>query len=84
MKDVTLPPELECFAAEAIATGRYRNVTEIVTAALSLLRRLEAERTTFIESLELAESDADRNGWHTLDQVQAEADRIIAAKRDAA
>ena len=31
-----------------------------------------------------AEAEAEREGWHSLDDVLAEADAIIAAKRDAA
>jgi antitoxin ParD1/3/4 len=84
MKDVTLPPDLASFASEAIATGRYRDLSDLVAAGVSLLRRAEAERAAFIRSLEEAEAEADREGWHSLDNVMAEADRIIAAKRDAA
>jgi putative addiction module CopG family antidote len=38
MDHVTLTPELDRFAAEAIATGRYRDVSEVVRAGLSLLK----------------------------------------------
>ncbi len=84
MDTVTLPPDLERFAADAIAAGRYRDLSEVVAAGVSLLRRAEAERAAFVRSLEEAESEADREGWHSLDDVMAEADQIIAAKRDAA
>ena len=42
--DVTLPPELERFAEEAVAAGRYRDLSDVVAAGVSLLRRAEAER----------------------------------------
>lgn len=82
--DVTLPPELERFAAEAIAAGRFRDRDELVAASIELLRQSEAERAAFMRSLEEAEAEADRDGWHSVDEVMAEADRIIAAKRSAA
>jgi antitoxin ParD1/3/4 len=84
MDTVSLPPDLERFASEAIAAGRYRDLSELVAAGVCLLRRAEAERAAFIRSLEDAEAEADREGWHSLDEVMAEADRIIAAMRDAA
>jgi antitoxin ParD1/3/4 len=77
MDDVTLPPDLERFASEAVAAGRYRDLSEVVAAGVSLLRRAEAERAAFIRSLEEAEAEADREGWHELDDVLAEVDAII-------
>lgn len=84
MDAVTLPPELERFATEAVAAGRYRTVSEVVAAGVSLLQRQEQARAEFIASLEAAEAESERDGWHSLGEVLAEADRIIAAKRDAA
>jgi antitoxin ParD1/3/4 len=84
MDHVTLPPELEHFVAEAVAAGRYSNASEAVAAGVRLLQQAEAEVATFVASLEAARSEADREGWYSLDDVLAEADRIIAAKRTAA
>ncbi len=84
METVTLPPELERFAEQAVAAGRYRDVSDALAAGLRLLQRAEAERADFIASLVAAEAEADREGWHSLDDVLAEADQIIAAKRNAA
>jgi putative addiction module CopG family antidote len=84
MDNVTLPPELERFATEAVAAGRYRDVSDVVAAGVSLLQQAEAEVAAFVRSLEAARAEAERDGWHSLDEVLAEADRIIAAKRDAA
>ena len=84
MDTITLPPELERFAAEAVEAGRYRDVGEVVAAGVGLLRRAESERAAFIRSLEEAEAESDREGWHSLEDVMAGADAIIAAKRAAA
>ncbi len=80
MNAVTLPPDLERFAAEAVAAGRYRDVAEVVAAGVSLLQHGEAERERFIRSLESAEAEAEREGWHSLEDVLDKADAIIAAK----
>ncbi len=84
MHTVTLPAELERFAAEAVASGRYRDVSDVVAAGVSLLRHQEQARAEFVASLEAAEAESERDGWHSLEEVLAEADEIIAAKRDAA
>ena len=84
MDNVILPPELERFVAEAVAAGRYGSASEAVAAGLSLLQRQEQVRADFVASLEAAEAEAEREGWHSLDDVMAEADQIIATKRDAA
>lgn len=84
MDAVTLPPELERFATEAVAAGRYRDLSDVVQAGLRLLQDAEADVTAFVASLEAAEAEADRDGWVSFDEVMAEADQIIAAKRDAA
>ena len=81
---MNLPPELEHFATEAVAAGRYRNVAEVVAAGVSLLQHAEAERDRFLKSLEQAEAEAERDGWHSLEDVLAETDAIIAVKRDTA
>lgn len=77
MDPVTLPPDLERFATEAIAADRYRDMSEVVAAGISLLQRAEAERAAFIRSLDNARPQAEREGWHQLDDVLAEMDAII-------
>jgi len=84
MENLTLPPDLERFATEAVAAGRFRTMSDVVAAGVKLLQQAEAEVAAFAESLQAARAEADRDGWHSLDEVMAEADRIIAAKRDAA
>ena len=78
MDGVTLPPELEQFAAEAVASGRFRDVDEIVRTGVDLLRRRETARADFIASLEAAQEEGRRNGFHEIDDVMAELDSIIA------
>jgi putative addiction module CopG family antidote len=72
MATVTLTPDLERFAADAVANGRYRNVGEVVQAGVSLLRRAEAERVAFVASLEAAEAESERDGFLTADEVHRE------------
>lgn len=78
MDDVTLPPELERFAEEAVAAGRYRDRAELVTAGVRLLLQSEAEVAAFVESLEAARAEADRDGWVSLDVMTADMDRTIS------
>jgi Arc/MetJ-type ribon-helix-helix transcriptional regulator len=59
--------------------------SDVVAAGLSLLQREEHARAAFINSLQEAESESERDGWHNLDDVLADMDAIIAAaERDAA
>jgi antitoxin ParD1/3/4 len=78
MDNVTLPPELERFVAEAIAAGRYGSASEAVAAGLSLLQQAEAEVAAFVASLEAARAEAERDGLVTIDELAAELDAIIA------
>lgn len=41
MANITLPPDLERFAAEAVAAGRYRDRSKLVRGVVSLLSRGE-------------------------------------------
>ncbi|HYZ61330.1 MAG TPA: type II toxin-antitoxin system ParD family antitoxin [Acetobacteraceae bacterium] len=78
---VTLPPDLERFAAEAVASGRYRDASDVVRAGLSLLREAEAELVEFAESLERAREEGERDGFLTPDEVEQ---RVRAAIAEAA
>jgi putative addiction module CopG family antidote len=71
MENITLPPELERFAAEAVARGRFQDVSAVVTAGLSLLQHQEKARADFVASLQEAEAEADRIGCVSLEQVDA-------------
>ena len=76
---MTLTPEQESFAAQAVAEGRFRDIGDVVGASLALLQRAEAERAAFIASLEAAQAEGERDGFVTLDQVEGEMDEIIEA-----
>jgi putative addiction module CopG family antidote len=81
MDAVILPPELEEFAAEAVASGRYRDVSEVIQAGVTLLRRMDAARAEPLASVVAAEAGGDRDGYLSIDQVEAE---MQAAIRSAA
>ena len=74
MTDVTLNPEQERFAAEVVANGRYRDVAEVVGAALDRLKRLEDQRAALLASVVAAEQEGERDGFLTIDEVMADAD----------
>jgi len=79
MNAVTLPPDLEQFAAEAVATGRYRDVSDVVSSALSLLQQAEAGRATLIASLDEAQAEGERAGFVTIEALERSTDAIIEA-----
>ena len=83
MDTVVLPPDLEQFAAEAVASGHYRDTADVVRAGLNLVRRRDTARADFIASLEAAQRDGEQNGFHSLDNVLAELDDIIAEEEHA-
>jgi antitoxin ParD1/3/4 len=69
MHDVTLPPELKRFAEDAVAAGRYRDLSELVAAGLRLLQRQEQARAEFLASVLAAEEEAEREGCVTGDEM---------------
>lgn len=72
MSTIELPPELERFAADAVASGRYHDRAEVVTTAVILLQRAEAHRAKLAASVREAEAEADRDGWASLEEVEKE------------
>jgi putative addiction module CopG family antidote len=70
--EVTLPSELERFATEAVASGRYRDTSDVVRAALSLLQDSEAEIAAFRKSLEDALAEGERDGFFEIEDVHRE------------
>ncbi len=85
MDSVTLPPELEQFATDAVAAGRFRDVSEVVAAGIGLLRRQDDARAELLASVIAAEQDGDRLGYLSLEAVEREMDGVItrAARRSA-
>jgi len=79
--NVHLTPELERFARRCVAEGRYNNVSEVVRSALRLLQDVEAARAQFTATLDAAISEADRVGTFAVEQVVAEMQSIIDARK---
>lgn len=82
---MSLPLDLEQFAAEAVAAGRYRDVGEVVAAGIGLLRRQDAARAELLASVVAAEKEGDRLGYLSVEDVEREMDEVItrAARRSA-
>ena len=83
MACVVLPPELESFAAGAVASGRYRDLSEVLAAGVRLLQRQETARAAFVASLEDAEAESERLGFGTLEDIDAEMTGIVGEARRA-
>lgn len=79
--NVHLTPELERFARECVESGRYNNVSEVLRSGLRLLQEAEERRRQFMTTLKEAEAEADRDGTFTVEQLIAESDRILDARR---
>jgi putative addiction module CopG family antidote len=84
MDGIALPPDLEQFAAEAVAAGHYRDTAEVVRAGVELLRRRELGRAALLASVLAAREEADRSGYLTGDEVAAHVRETIARKTGAA
>jgi len=81
MGKVSRKPELEAFAEQCVASGRFSDVEEVMDAALTLLREREKQRAEYIASLDAAESEAEEKGWLEMDDVMAAIDADEAAER---
>lgn len=79
MNEITLSSGLHRFAEDCVRDGRYGSVTEVVEAGLRLLRRVEAERAAFVTSLEEAEAEGERDGFLSIEEVNADVMAAIDA-----
>lgn len=77
--NVHLTPELERFARECVAEGRYNNVSEVIRSGLRLLQEMEEQRRHLLQQMREAEAEADREGTVSLETVLAELNEIIDA-----
>ena len=75
---IALPPDLEQFAAEAIAAGHYRDTADVVRAGVELRRRRELARADVLASVLAAREEGDRSGCLTADEVAARVRETIA------
>jgi antitoxin ParD1/3/4 len=76
--NVQLPPELERFAKECVASGRYSSFSEVVRSGLRLLQEVEERRVRFNHMLEEVRAEVERDGYESIEQVLAEMHEIIA------
>jgi putative addiction module CopG family antidote len=75
---VTLNPDQERFAAEAIAKGRFRDLSDVIQAGVDLLRHVEQQRGNLLASVVAAGNEAERDGLHDLDEVESRVSAVIA------
>lgn len=75
--NVHLTPALERFAREAVAEGRYNNVSEVVRDGLRLLQDARERQRAFVKSLEDARAESERVGYVTVEEAMARVDAII-------
>jgi antitoxin ParD1/3/4 len=84
MPNVSLTPELERFAESCVQSGRYNSVSEVTRAALRLLQDAEARRTALLASVKEAEAEGERDGFLSIEQVEADLraviDRVVAER----
>jgi antitoxin ParD1/3/4 len=84
MPNVSLTPELERFAEACVKSGRYNSVSEVTRAALRLLQEAEARRTALLASLREAEAEGERDGFLSIEQVEADLraaiDKVVAER----
>jgi antitoxin ParD1/3/4 len=81
MNMVTLPPDLERFADDVVARGRFRDIDEVVRTALALLQQAESYRAQLLVSVLAAEAEGDRDGYLTDDDVIARVEARLAKAR---
>jgi antitoxin ParD1/3/4 len=77
--NVHLTPELQRFAQSCVASGRFNNVSEVVSSGLRMLQDAEERRAAFVASLEAAVGDGERDGFLTAEEVGAEVQAAINA-----
>ena len=79
--NVSLTPELEGFAQSCVESGRYNNVSEVVRSGLRMLQDAEQRRAAFVASLDAAMEEGLRDGFATIDEVEADLLAIVAESR---
>ena len=77
MDGTTLPPDLEQYAEQAVADGRFRDRGEVVAAGLRLLQQSDGEVDAFAATLEEARAESDSKGWLAAEDVHAEMVALI-------
>ena len=80
--NVSLTPVLESFTRHCVEAGRYNNISEVVRSALRLLQEHEEARAIFVRSLEDATAEGMRDGFRTLEDIEASVMAVIAEARE--
>jgi len=75
--NVHLTPELERFARECVAEGRYNNVSEVVRDALRMLQDAAERKRNFMKMVRAVQADVAKNGTVSIEEALVEVDRII-------
>jgi antitoxin ParD1/3/4 len=75
--NVHLTPELERFARDCVADGRYNNVSEVVRDALRLLQDAAERKRQFMAMLHEVQAEVDRDGTVSIEEALVEFDRIV-------
>jgi putative addiction module CopG family antidote len=83
MDGMSLPPELEQFAADAVAAGHYRDTADVVRAGVELLRRRDQARAELLASVLAAKEQGDRDGYLNADEVAAHVRETITRRTGA-
>jgi putative addiction module CopG family antidote len=78
MDGIALPPDLEQFAAEAVASGRFRDIDELVRTGVDLVRRRESARSEFVATLDASLAEGERDGFFSVEEVERDMDAAIA------
>jgi putative addiction module CopG family antidote len=78
MDGIALPPDLEQFAAEAVASGRFRDIDELVRTGVDLVRRRESARAEFVATLDASLAEGERDGFFSVEEVERDMDAAIA------
>jgi antitoxin ParD1/3/4 len=81
--NVHLTPELERFAKQCVAEGRYNNVSEVVREGLRMLQDAAERRRNFMAMLAEVQDEVDRDGAVSIEEALAEVDKIIEAAEQA-
>ena len=84
MNAIPLPPELQRFADDAVASGRYRDHAELIATSLRLLQNQEQARANLLASVLAAEQEAEREGCVSGDEMVARVRARLAEKHGAA
>lgn len=80
MDGVLLPADLEQFAAEEVAAGRYRDTADVIRAALDLLKQRAQARNELLASVLAAQEEGNRLGYLSSEDVAAHVRQTIARR----